>query len=286
MAKFVLSAFADEYSPMIDEQIVGLKKNGIGCLEIRGVDGTNIADISTEKAKEVKKKLDDAGIKVMAIGSPIGKIRLDDSMKDHLVLFRHVAELAHILDCERIRMFSFYVPDTHNLAPVRDAVMERLEKLLSISEEEKLILCHENERGIYGETVEGCLDILNQFEGKIKCIFDPANFVTAGIEAFPYAFNKLKDRIFYLHIKDAGHDADGTVQIFPAGDGAANFDGLMRELRAFDKVYVCTMEPHLQVFAGLGALEMASHDDLVKNRFSSNEDAFCYACDAFRRFLR
>ena len=38
MAKFVLSAFADEYSPMLDEQIEGLKKNGIGYMEIRGVD--------------------------------------------------------------------------------------------------------------------------------------------------------------------------------------------------------------------------------------------------------
>lgn len=58
MAEFVLSAFADEYSPKFDEQLEGLKKNGVGFIEIRGVDGTNVADLTDEQLHEVRAKLE------------------------------------------------------------------------------------------------------------------------------------------------------------------------------------------------------------------------------------
>ena len=55
-------AFADEASPFIDGQIIALKENGLDGLEIRNVDNVNVSDISDAKAKEVRKKLDDAGL--------------------------------------------------------------------------------------------------------------------------------------------------------------------------------------------------------------------------------
>ena len=55
-------AFADEYSPNIDEQIKALKENVLQGLEIRNVDGINVADVTKEKAKEVKEKLEKNGL--------------------------------------------------------------------------------------------------------------------------------------------------------------------------------------------------------------------------------
>ena len=80
----MLSAFADEYSPKFDEQLEGLKKNGVGFIEIRGVDGTNVADLTDEQLHEVRAKLDAAGIGVSSIGSPIGKIKVYDEFEPHL----------------------------------------------------------------------------------------------------------------------------------------------------------------------------------------------------------
>ena len=51
---FKLAAFADEADGRISEQIKAMIRNGIEYLEIRGVDGTNIADITLDKAKELK----------------------------------------------------------------------------------------------------------------------------------------------------------------------------------------------------------------------------------------
>ena len=50
-------AFADEASPMIDEQIKAMQRNGLQGLEIRSVDGENVSGISIAKAKEVYKKI-------------------------------------------------------------------------------------------------------------------------------------------------------------------------------------------------------------------------------------
>ena len=71
-------AFADEASGQVDGQIAAMRRNGLKGLEIRGVDGQSIADISLEKAREVKRKMDDAGLMVWSMGSPIGKISIAD----------------------------------------------------------------------------------------------------------------------------------------------------------------------------------------------------------------
>ena len=68
-----LSAFADEASNDLGGQIEALARNSIKLLEIRGVDGENIKDISHKKISEIKNRLDENGMKVWSLGSPMGK---------------------------------------------------------------------------------------------------------------------------------------------------------------------------------------------------------------------
>ena len=105
-------AFADEASGQIDGQIAAMRRNSLNGLEIRGVDGQNIADISLEKALEVRRKMDDAGLSVWSMGSPIGKVSIETpDFPSHLDKLRHVLELANVLGAKNLRMFSFYVPE-------------------------------------------------------------------------------------------------------------------------------------------------------------------------------
>ena len=99
MNEIKIYAFADEASPNIDEQITALKRNGLDGLEIRNVDGVNVSDITLEKAKEVKTKLDANGLITWSIGSPIGKIDIEkDDFKAHLEKLKHTLEIADILE--------------------------------------------------------------------------------------------------------------------------------------------------------------------------------------------
>ena len=155
MAKFELSAFTDEYSPEIDKQIEGMLKNGIHYTELRGVDGKNVSEIDVAKAKEVKAKLEANGLEVWSIGSPLGKIKLTDDIEKHLELTKHCAELANVFGTPRMRVFSFYVPNTTDIAPYRTQVIDWMGRMLEVAKAEGAILCHENEKGIYGEKIEG-----------------------------------------------------------------------------------------------------------------------------------
>ena len=172
---FRLSAFADEAGSGIGEQILALVENGISYLEIRGVDGENISDMTTEKAKEIRKRLDDAGISVWSLGSPYGKIGIGDDFGPHLEKFKHGMELADLFGAKHIRLFSFYVPQGE-AEGYYDEVMARLEKFQEAARGSGVILCHENEKGIFGDTAARCAQIHREFP-VIKAVFDPANFI-------------------------------------------------------------------------------------------------------------
>ena len=111
MENFNIFAFADESDSSIDGQIKAMLRNNLKGLEIRGVDGENISDISLDKAKEVKEKLDANGLITWSIGSPIGKINITDDFAPHLDKFKHTLEIANILGSKNIRLFSFYIPE-------------------------------------------------------------------------------------------------------------------------------------------------------------------------------
>ena len=109
MSEFKLCAFADEADPSITGQLSALKEKGIELIELRGVYGRNVTQLSVDEMKELRIRFADNGIRVWSIGSPIGKVSGEDDFQAHLELFRHALELAALAGAEKMRMFSFYV---------------------------------------------------------------------------------------------------------------------------------------------------------------------------------
>ena len=275
-------AFADEASPMIDGQIAAMLRNGLNGLEIRNVDGENVSAISLEKARQVRKKLEDAGLAVWSIGSPIGKIDIEkDDYPAHLNALRHTIDVAKEMNCRNIRMFSFYIPGGKNPRDDREQVLDRLHEMAEIARGTGVRLCHENEKGIYGDMADRCLDILTEVP-EIAGVFDPANFVQCGQDTRA-AWELLKEKITYLHIKDALF-ADGRV--VPAGKGEGNVPFIVGEFLARGGQCM-TVEPHLKVFAGLASLERAGEQSVVDAyAYETSDAAFDAACDALKEILK
>ncbi len=273
-------AFADEASSQIDGQIAALRRNGLQGLEIRNVDGQNVPDISLEKAREVHKKLTDAGLSVWSIGSPIGKIDIQkDNFEQHLQKYLHTLEIARALGAEKLRMFSFYLPKGQDPAPFRQQVIDRLSRMAELAQGSGVALCHENEKGIYGDVASRCLEIL-QAVPQLQGVFDPANFVQCGQETWA-AWEMLHERITYMHIKDALPDG----RVVPAGAGVGNVARILSAFRAQGGDAV-TIEPHLQVFSGLAGLERAGDtSDVGSYCYESNDAAFDAACAALKGIL-
>ena len=126
-----ITGFADEISDSLQEQAGLLKQLGMEYLELRSVNGRNVADFTIEEIKEIKNYLDSEGIKVSAIGSPIGKISIKAPFKEHLERFKRVVETAHLFETPNIRMFSFYMEKEERPEDYKNTVIERLGELKS-----------------------------------------------------------------------------------------------------------------------------------------------------------
>lgn len=267
-----LCAFADEADSALEGQIAALKRNGIEYIELRGINGTNISKITCEQAEVYAKQLSDAGIKVWSIGSPIGKIKIDGDLDAHKENLRHVCRLAKIFGTEKIRMFSFF-----EAYDCEEKVFSELSEMVKIAEEEGVGLYHENEKKIYGDTLERVLRIMENVKG-LKFIYDPANFLEVGED--PQAtLDALHSKVDYFHIKDV---ISSTVELVPAGYGDGRIGELVARIPA-DVDRVLTLEPHLAVFDGYSQID----EKKMKNKFkfSSNNEAFDAAVSALKKVL-
>lgn len=281
MEPFQVYAFADEADPQLSGQIEAMKRNGLQGLEIRGVDGENISDISTEKAREVRSRLEDAGLRVWSVGSPIGKIDLaTGDFAAHLDKLRHTLDVARELGADKLRMFSFYIPEGRAPEDCRGQVTDWMGQMLQAGEGSGVLFCHENEKGIYGDNAARCAQLLTDFP-QLHGVFDPANFIQCGQDTWA-AWELLAPRICYLHIKDALNDG----KVVPAGAGAGQVGRILADYRARGGRAV-TLEPHLTVFDGFAALEREGETTQMDDYCYQNAgEAFDVACRALRQLTQ
>ena len=279
MAYEKISGFADEIAEAIDTQFEVLNKLHIGYFEPRGIDGKNISTLSEEEAVALKAKMDQNGIKVSSIGSPIGKIKLEDDFEEHFEKFKLVVKIAKILDTRYIRMFSFYHNGGEWTAEEREGVLDRLKRMIAYAKEQDVVLLHENEKDIYGDTADRCIDLMKELScSNFRAVFDPANFVQSGQDT-KYAYDNLKGYIEYMHIKDALYESGRVV---PAGSGDGNVEYVLSNLFADGYEGFLSLEPHLGSFAGLADLEL---DDKMENLPQGGEGTFTLAYRALCEIL-
>lgn len=269
--EFLYSAFADESSPEFAGQVEALKRNSYQFLEIRNVNRKKLTEVTLDEAREMNRILADNGLSVWSMGSPIGKIKLEDDWNAHLDQYRLVLDMAGVFGARHIRLFSFFMPKDEDPAQYRNLVMDRMHVFAEMAKEYGVICCHENEKGIYGDIAARCLEI-HQEVPEIKAVFDPANFVQCGQQTLS-AWDMLAPYVEYMHIKDAL--ADGAV--VPPGQGIGNVAALLSKYAA-QGGKVLSLEPHLTKFVGLSGLEREGDTSEVgRIAFESKEAAFDFA---------
>jgi sugar phosphate isomerase/epimerase len=280
MDKFILSAFADEIDSNLRTQMDVLDQHGIKFIEMRGVNGKQLVSHTLEEVGEIKNQIEKRGFKLSAVGSPIGKIGITDDFEPHLELFKHTLEIAKIMDCKYIRMFSFFIPKGEDPGIYRDEVIDRWRQFVQAAEGSGVILLHENEKGIYGDTPERCLDLLETLNSDyVKGIFDFANFVQCDVKNYPEAYELFKDYIEYVHIKDAVYSDHHVV---PAGDGDGNVEEILKELHRNSYEGFLSLEPHLGNFSGFAELEP---DSPGFNLPEGGPRSFAIAVQALKKLL-
>ena len=249
-----LSAFADEISADLNEQIEVIRSEHIHYIDLRGAWNTNVLDLTDQQVTEIKQRLDAQGIGVSAIASPIGKTPIDTPFEEHLQRFQRAIELAQFFHTPFIRIFSFYSPisegkgiggkESVDPAIWRNEVLRRLRELTRLARNANLVLLHENEKDIYGDTIARCIDLLQNInDPHFQAIFDPANFIQCEQTPYPDAYQELRPWLRYMHVKDAL--ADGTV--VAAGEGVARWLEILQQLQTDGYDGFFSLEPHLAI---------------------------------------
>lgn len=240
-----ISAFADEISDDLEEQLANLRKNHVDAIELRGVWGKNVMQLSETEVRQVKQRASDSGIAFSAVGSPLGKFPLDGDFSQQLEGLKKALEIAQILEAPYIRIFSFFIPQGQDPAVYRSQVIGWLGQMIAVAEKTNIILAHENEKGIYGDTGERCLDLYTSLTSPaFTGIFDFANFVQCSERPYTDCWNILRPFISYFHVKDA-RLASG--QVVPAGLGDGDVAQILREALSGGFDNFLTLEPHLSL---------------------------------------
>ena len=260
---------SDEAADGIDGQIAALKRNGIAYTELRSVDGKNVSEFTDEETAAYARKLHDAGIRVWAVGSPLGKTDISADFSEYENKVRRVCKTANILSTDKVRIFSFF-----NAYGERQKVIERLRRMTEIGNEYGITMCHENEKEIYGDTAEHILDLMDHVPD-LRLVYDPANFLQVG--ELPEDTLPLLSRCEYVHIKDAR--ISGAV--VPAGMGDGQIELLLGKLEG---EVTLTLEPHLALFSEYKSIDGT---ELINEFiFPDNDAAFDAAALALREQLK
>jgi sugar phosphate isomerase/epimerase len=242
---FCLSAFADEISPDPHEQVEVLRKCEVRHIEFRSILNTNVLALTDHQVDEFKSLLDRNGFKLSAIGSPLGKIRVDEPFRPHLDKLDRAIEVAKRFETPNIRIFSFYPAEggTDTDWPKhRREVLKRLGEMVERAETSTVRLLHENEHRIYGDSPDRIADLLDEIQSpSFGAVYDPANYVFCGYDPI-LGWEKSKHRTVHFHIKDWIHgEPHGRV----AGEGHGRIPDVLTDAveRGYDGF--ATLEPHL-----------------------------------------
>ena len=292
-----ISVFGDEIAPDLEDQLAALKEQSVPALELRSAWGVNVVDMDSEMVKRAHLLLRDAGTTVSAVGSPVGKVSIEDDFDSELERLRAAIAAARQLETTRIRVFSFFIPDG-GYAESRDEVLRRMSCLAREAEEHDVVLVHENESYIYGDNAERCRDLVESVGSPaLRIAFDPANFVQVGVKPYDEAWPLLAPHVAHFHVKDAvAVDREGgppyparadelqlMASVRPAGEGEGQLAELLRALDKQDYRGFLVVEPHLlfrlhemdgaQRFAvALAALRKLLAETAVKGDLPANPD--------------
>lgn len=245
---WTLSGFADEAATDIDAQIKVLADGGMKFIDLRNLDGYNISELPLDHAESVKRKLDDAGVRVGMFGSPLGKIDIADDMAVDLRKLRHLSLLADIFGTRKVRIFSYFNEKGASQEQWASESLSRLRQLKELAAELNLSLYHENERDIYGDTCAHVRHIADELRdpgppgsaGTFRLIFDFDNYNQCGEDVWRN-WQQLKDVSDAFHLKDS----DKQCQHVPIGTGAGYAKEILAEALKSGWDGHLGLEPHL-----------------------------------------
>ena len=266
MTPFSIAAITDEFSLDLDIALDAMAKIGMTGAELRLIGDHNMIDLSDAEVTDVRRRVEQRGMQVLSIASPVLKCVLPDAppiderleqdvfgsaytIDDQPRLSQRAFEIAELTGAQIIRVFSYW----RTTAPERclDRIIAALKDLADRAADRGLIIGLENEQACNvgtGAEAGRVLAALNH--PALKLIWDPANASILGETPFPDGYSKLPaSRIVHVHAKDcvvSGH----TPTWGPLGEMGIDWRGQLAALRRDGYQGAISLETHWRAADG------------------------------------
>jgi sugar phosphate isomerase/epimerase len=255
-----IAAITDEFSFDLDTALDAMAGVGMTGAELRLIGDRNIIDFSDEEVARVRQRVEQHGMTVLSIASPVLKCVLPDApplderfqqdvfgssytIADQPRLSERAFEVAEQSGARIIRVFSYW----RTTAPEQclDRIVSALRDLADRAAARGLIIGLENEHacnvatGVEAGRVLAALD-----HPALKSIWDPANASILGEVPFPDGYAALPHhRIVHVHAKDC-HVHGHKPTWGPLGEMGIDWRGQIAALKRDGYTGAISLETH------------------------------------------
>jgi sugar phosphate isomerase/epimerase len=238
----IISACSDEISTDLATALDVLEREDIHHVDIRGIWGGNVTDLSDEQAAQAQRMLKERGFTVTALSTPVGKTRITDDFGPEVARFSRALELAQRFEAPYLRVFSFYASEEAAVT-YRSEALRRLRQLCEMAEPYGVVIAHENEEGGFcAWRPEECLAFHQELPDNFRALFEPCSFTVMNYDAYTEALPLLRPYIVYVHLRDTKR---GTTEYSAVGEGDVGWSNILADLKQHNFKGYLTLEPHL-----------------------------------------
>lgn len=288
LARSNLCFITDEVSRDLRVALRFAAEYGIRQAELRNVDGKYCFRHDAAKLKEVRALLDEHGVRVALLSTPILKcvlpsseltegakreiqlaqqdfpVPVPDQFAQQMGFLRQAADAARILGTDKLRIFSYWrVVDRQK---EQGRILEGLQRLTEFAAKEKIRLCIENEGACnLADCAETAAALQKIPSPHLGMAWDVVNGTSTGETPYPDGFSRLDPRrIWHLHIKDYRPNPSGRNQICAVGDGITPYREIFTALGGAGYTAALSMETHFSLNGSKEAASRRSMEGLLR----------------------
>jgi len=243
---FKIGVVTDEISDDLVEAIIIAKSWGLQHIELHKVWGKNICDVDEATLSKIISIVKKSGMTVTNIDSLTLRCSLsnDEEYSQHIKHLLKSIEIAPLFNTNVVRLFSFW--KEQNVDDKWDLIFEKMELPIKIAEREGIILGFENVSSGNIGTSDELVRLFNRFDSpNLKLIWDPGNAYATGEKTpYPDGYEKIKDRIIHVHVKDSVINNEGKNVWKPIGKGNVDYKGQLKALLKDNYQGVIALETH------------------------------------------
>lgn len=259
-----LAVITDEIDQNFEHALDVMLEYGVQGAELRGLWGTNIADLDASQIARAKNALAERGMQAVGLATPFYKCDLEASnpadvagamhlakprgFAEQMQILQRCIELASQFDTRLIRIFSFWRKMA--LTPEIEArIVEALAEPVALAEKEGVVLGLENEHACLIGTGDEASRIASTLNSpSLRIVWDPGNAFHAGETPYPYGYLAVRPYLEHIHVKDVRNVETPDKGIQPQwciiGEGDIDYVGQFRALRQDGYTGWISLETH------------------------------------------